>query len=110
VDKWNIVIARGATYTQSITVTGVANIASATLWRVRIAMTDGTVVSATTANGMIAAGTSASNKVLTLTPTTTNAMPLGNGRFDFDVEWSSGTTIARYVSNGNVQVNPAAEE
>lgn len=109
-DKWNIVIARGATYTQSITVDGVANIASATLWRVRIAMTDGTIVTATTSNGMIGAGTGANNKVLTLTPTTTNSMPLGNGRFDFDVEWASGATVARYVSNGNVQVNPAAEQ
>ena len=109
-DKWNIVIARGANYTQSITVTGVANIASATLWRVRIAMTDGTILTATTANGMIEPGTGANNKVLALDPATTAAMPLGNGRFDFDVEWSLGATIVRYVSNGNVQVNPAAEE
>jgi hypothetical protein len=108
-DKWNIVIQKGATYQQSITVDGVADIASATLWRVRIATpVNGVIVEATTSNGMIVAGTAANNKVLTLTPTTTGALPLGNGTFDFEVEWSSGTIIRRYVSNGLVQVNPKA--
>jgi hypothetical protein len=105
-DKWNIVIARGATYQQTITVTGVADIASATLWRITMAMpNEPPFVIATTANGKMTAGSSASQKILGLPAAETEVYPLGNGRFDFDIEWTGGI-VRRYISNGTVQVNP----
>jgi len=105
-DKWNIVIARGATYQQTITVSGVADIATATLWRITCAMPNqAPFVIATTSNGKMIAGASASQKILILPAAETESYPLGNGRFDFDIEWTGGI-IRRYVSGGMVQVNP----
>ena len=109
-DQWRIIMARGATYQQVITVTGIADIATATLWRVRIAnSTAGVIVDATTANGMITAGAASNIKTLTISSTTTSTLPMGNARFDFEVTLSSGV-VRRLISNGSAQVNPKADE
>jgi len=106
VDKWNLVFAKGANYTQTITVTGVANIATATEWRVRCAFPDESAfLVATSNNGMLIAGTSSSQKILTVTAATTSGFALGNARFDFEVEFPDGT-VSRYISNGLCQINP----
>ena len=106
IDKWNIVFAKGANYTQTITVSGVANIATASAWRIRCAFpNEAAFLTATTANGMIVAGNSSAQKILTVPAATTALFDLGNARFDFEVEFPDGT-ISRYLSNGLVQVNP----
>lgn len=106
VDKWNIVFAQGATYTQTITISGVANIATATEWRIRCAFPNAAAfLLATTENGMIVPGTSAAQKILTVPAATTATFDLGNARFDFEVEFPDGT-ISRYISNGLCQINP----
>jgi hypothetical protein len=38
---------------------------------------------------------------------TTTTMPLGNGRYDFDILWAGGV-VRRYIANGYLQVNPKA--
>lgn len=105
-DRWNIVFARGATYQQTINVAGVADIAAATLWRVRCAMPNDTpFLEATTANGMLQAGATTSQKIMSIPAATTATFPLGNGRFDFEIEWAGGI-VRRYVSGSLAQVNP----
>ena len=109
-DQWRIIMARGATYQQVITVTGIADIATATLWRVRIAnATTGVIVDATTANGMITAGSASNIKTLIISSSTTSSLPMGNARFDFEITLASGI-IQRVISNGIAQVNPKADE
>lgn len=106
IDKWNIVFAKGANYTQTITVEGVANIATATEWRIRCAFVDQpTFLLATTNNGMMIAGATTNQKILVVPAATTANFVLGNARFDFEVVFPGGV-ISRYVSNGLCQINP----
>jgi len=108
-DRWNLVFQQGATYEQRITLTGVADIATATLWRVRVAQPNAAAfLTATTANGMIVDTSPPATgvKVLVVPAATTATFPIGNARFDFEVEWSAGTVVERYYSNGDAQVNP----
>lgn len=105
-DRWNIVIAQGATYESTITITGVADIASATDWRLTAAFPNQSpFLIATITNGLFVAGTSVNQKVLRIPAATTATYETGNGKFDFEVVW--GSIVRRYQSNGLVQVNPA---
>jgi hypothetical protein len=107
-DRWNINFFQGATYQQTITVTGVADIATATEWRVNCAFPGSTpFLTATIANGMIVAGATTNQKIMVIPAATTALFDLGNARFDFEIEWTGGV-IRRYVANGFAQVNPAA--
>jgi hypothetical protein len=108
-DKWNIIFNVGATYEQEITITGVNDIATATLWRVSCSFPDtAPFVVATTSNGMIVAGAAPNIKTMIVSAATTATFPIGNARFDFEIEWNSGTIVRRYYANGSVQINPAA--
>ena len=62
-------------------------------------------VEATTANGMLQAGATTSQKIMSIPAATTATFPLGNGRFDFEIEWAGGI-VRRYVSGSLAQVNP----
>lgn len=107
-DRWNIIFAQGATYEQTITMDGVSDIATATLWRLSFAMSnDAPFLTATTANGYLVPTGSANERKILIPASITDAMPLGNGRFDFEIEWA-GPIVRRYVSNGYCQVNPPA--
>ncbi len=106
---WNIIIERGATYEQTITLTGVTDIASATEWKIRFAQSDGAAfLTASIANGMISdvSPPVVGKKKVVIPAATTATLPIGNARFDFEVEWSGGTLVRRYVSGGDAQVNP----
>jgi hypothetical protein len=107
---WNIIFSQGATYQQDITLTGVSDIASATEWRVRCAMpSEAPFLVATTANGMLVPTANANRKTLSVPAALTADMPLGNGRFDFEVEWAGGI-VRRYYPNGSLQVVPQVGE
>ena len=105
---WNITLQVGSQFTQSITITGVADIATASAWSVAIGVPGSTpVLIASTGNGMIVAGTGASNKVLTIPYTTTATLIPGNYRFDFDISWTSPTVkTIRYYALGQCLVQP----
>ncbi len=106
---WNIIMARGATYEETITLTGVTDISSATEWKVRFAQSDGAAfLTASIANNMIVdvSPPVVGKKLLRIPAATTATLPIGNARFDFEVEWSGGTTVRRYVSGADAQVNP----
>ena len=106
-DRWTIVFEQGATYTQVITIDGVADIASATDWELVCADSDGVVyVTASITNGRIT-GSDPASKTVTIPASVTSGMPLGNGRFDFNVKFAGGV-VRRYYSLGLAQVNPAA--
>lgn len=108
--QWRIIIPRGATFDQTITITGQSDIASATAWRFVFAMPNtAPFLTATTANGLIVATNQTNSKRLVLPPSTTQTLPLGNGRFDFEVEWAGGV-IRRYASGLQMQVIPATGE
>lgn len=108
--NWNIIFRRGATYGQTITVTGVNDIASALIWRVRCATgNNAPFLEATIANGMITGGNGSNQKILTVPAATTAGFPLGNGWFDFELEWANGK-IQRLVGNGNCEVLPEVGE
>jgi hypothetical protein len=107
-DKWQLVFLKGATYEQRITLTGVSDIASATEWRVRVAQPNTTAfLTATIANGMIVDATPPTTgvKILRVPAATTATFPIGNARFDFEVDWTGGV-VRRYYENGEAQVNP----
>lgn len=105
-DKWNIIFSRGATYQVTLTISGVADIALATEWRLVCSLPDqAAFLTATTANGMFVAGATAAQKILVVPAATTSTMDLGNGRYDFEVDWPGGV-VRRYISNGYVQINP----
>jgi hypothetical protein len=104
--QWNIIFARGASYSQTITVAGVTDIATATGWTVRCAMpNESPFLTATTANGLLVSTSNANSKVLSIPAATTALMPLGNGRFDFEITWAGGD-VRRYVANSLCQVVP----
>lgn len=105
-DRWNIIFNRGATYQQTITLAGVADIATATDWVVRCAMPDSApFVTATIENGMMIPTEDANSYVMQVSAADTLEFPLGNGRFDFEV-WFPGDIVRRYVAGAFVQVNP----
>lgn len=109
-DRWNIIIAQGATYESTITITGVSDIASATEWRLIASFPNQEpFLTATTNNGLIVAGTAVNSKVLRIPAATTATYATGNGKFDFEVLWSGGI-VRRYQSNGFLQVNPAVDQ
>ena len=109
-DKWNIIFRRGATYGQTITVTGVDDIANATVWRIRCAVADAApFLEATIANGMISGGNSSNQKIVTIPAATTATFPTGNARFDFELEWANGK-VQRLVGNGDCEVLPETGE
>ena len=104
--KWNIIISQGATYQVTLTVSGVSDIGLATQWRLVCSMPDQVAfLTATTANGLFVPGTSAAQKIIAIPAATTATMPLGNGRYDFEILWPGGV-VRRYISNGYLQVNP----
>ena len=106
--NWNIIIAREATYQVTITMSGVSDIALATEWRLTCSMPDQAaflVASSTGVSPMFLPGTSSAQKILAIPAATTATMPLGNGRYDFDILWTGGV-VRRYISNGYLQVNP----
>lgn len=106
--SWPINILKGATYEATITMVGVADIASATLWRVRAVDEAGnSIFNATTANGMLVAGATAAEKRLVLAAADTAALQVEAGNYDLEVEWSGGV-VRRYIARGVVQVIPKA--
>jgi hypothetical protein len=108
--KWNIIFAKGRTYQQTITLDGVADIASATGWSVHCAMpNEATFLEATTANGLLIAGATSNEKVMVIPAATTANFETGNGRFDFFVEWSGGVKRPYYLGGG-LQVLPYVGE
>jgi hypothetical protein len=109
-DQWNVIFNKGATYQTTITMTGVADIATATAWRMIFAFPDqAPFLTASTTNGLITAGATSAQKIVTIPAATTALFDTGNGRFDFEIEWAGGL-IRRYVAGGNMQVNPATGE
>jgi len=103
---WNIIISRGATYQATITVAGVSDIGLATEWRLTCSMPNQPAfLIATTTNGLFVPGTSSAQKILAIPSQDTATMPLGNGRYDFDILWTGGV-VRRYIANGYMQVNP----
>ncbi len=104
--KWVIKIQRGATYRSTVTVTGIADISTASLWRIRIGRPDGVnILTATTANGMIVAGASANQKIIVIPAETTASLIAGQYLFDFDIEWTTGTVrVERLYSLGECAI------
>lgn len=107
-DKWQLLILKGATYEQQIAMSGVPDIATATEWTVRVAQPDAAAfLTATITNGMIidlvppVTGT----KLLRVPAATTATFPVGNARFDFEITFPGGI-IRRFYENGEAQVNP----
>lgn len=105
-DRWNIVFNRGATYQTTITLDGVADIATATDWVVRCAMPDSEpFVTVNIGNGGMIATAEPNAYIMQIQAADTADFPLGNGRFDFEV-WFPENIVRRYVSGALVQVNP----
>lgn len=107
--KWSIIIPQGATFEQTITIAGVSDIGTATLWRLiaRLAGADSELFEATTDNGLLLAGDTSAQKRLVLPAADTLLYTTGNGLFDFEVEWAGGI-VRRYYSAGQLQVNAKA--
>jgi hypothetical protein len=99
VNKWIINIQKGASYIQTITVSGIADISAATNWRIVIGNPGGTsILEASVTNGLITSVTgNPAQKVLSLPPTVTSQLEVGNYRFDFDVVWGSSRTERLYA-------------
>ncbi len=105
VNKWTINIQKGASYTQSITVNGIADISSATEWRIVIGNPGGdSILEASTLNGLITGG-GPNVRVISLPPATTQTLLPGNYRFDFDILWGS-TRTERLYALGQCIVQP----
>ena len=107
VNRWVITIQKGATYIQTITVSGIADISAAYDWRVIIGKPeDYAILEASLQNGMITSvpGNPA-QKVLTIPSTETSDLMVGNYRFDFDIVWVPGRT-ERLYSLGQCIVQP----
>lgn len=105
---WNIVLAQGATYQATITMVGVADIATATEWRLIGSMSGQAaflVASSTGVSPMLQAGINSAQKILVVPAASTAVYPLGNGRYDFEILWTGGV-VRRYISNGYLQVDP----
>jgi len=101
---WSITMQKGSQYSQTITINGVADISTATGWSVKIGVPGSApILEATTANGMIA-GLAANSKNLTISAEDTDALAVGNYRFDFDISWADKTI--RYYALGQCLVQP----
>jgi hypothetical protein len=108
--RWNIIFAKGKTYQQTITLDGVADIASATNWQIDCAFpNEAPFLQASTANGLLQAGLTNNQKIMVIPAATTALFDTGNGRFDFYIEWAGGVKRPYYIG-GNVQVLPYAGE
>lgn len=107
IQKWKLRLRQGATFRTVITVNNLADLTLNPIWRVAIGRPDGvTLVTATTTNGMIAAGASASQKILTIPAATTAAMDEGVYFFDFDIEWTGASArVERIYSLGECIVD-----
>ena len=105
-DVWKIEFAKGYSYEDTITITGVADIATATGWFLSCAMpNEAPFLAASTANGLLIAGASSNQKLVRIPAATTANFPVGNGRFDFWIEWAGGRKIPYYLG-GPVTVQP----
>jgi hypothetical protein len=108
--RWNIIFAKGKTYQQTITLTGVADIATATEWRIDCAFpNEAPFLSASIANGYMLPGNASNQKIMVIPASVTDLFSTGNGRFDFWIEWSGGIKRPYYIG-GQVQVLPYAGE
>lgn len=108
--RWTIIFAKGQTYQQTITLTGVADIASATGWSVVCAMpNEAAFLTATTANGLLTAGATTAEKIMVIPAATTATFDGGNGKFDFYIEWAGGVKRPYYLG-GALQVLPYVGE
>ena len=109
-DRWNVIFNKGSTFETTITMSGVPDIDDAIDWRLICAFPgQAPFLIASIDNGMITAGATANQKIVTVPATTTALFDTGNGQFDFEIEWDDDYII-RYVSGGNMQVNPATGE
>lgn len=108
-DRWNINFIRGKTYQQTITVAGIADIATATAWHIDCAMPNETpFLQASTANGYLIAGATSAQKILVVPASATANYAAGNGRFTFWIEWAGG--VKRPYYTGLLTVNPDVGE
>lgn len=102
---WIISILKGATFEATITMSGVANIATATEWRLRcVDNNNSSILTASSigASPMLVSLSSNSFR-LTVPAATTAAMTVQNGFYDFEIVWADGS-IRRYISRGDMQV------
>lgn len=96
-DKWNISFIRGKTYQQTITMSGVSDIATATGWTLKFAFPNAApCLTATTANGLLVAGSTSAQKILVVPVATTLGIDAGNGEFIFSIEWTGGVSRPYY--------------
>jgi hypothetical protein len=105
IGNWTIYLLKGATYEATITMSGVADIATATEWRVRCVDEAGNAIftaSSVGASPMLVSLTTSSYR-LTIPAATTATMDVEAGYYDFEVLWTGGT-VRRYIARGNVQV------
>jgi hypothetical protein len=108
--RWNIVIAKARTYQQTITINGVADIATATRWVLECAFPNETpFLVAATDNGLMLAGAAANQKILVVPAASTELFKTGNGRFDFYIEWAGGVKRPYYIG-GSLSVIPFSGE
>ena len=104
-DKWNIELEIDRSYRQTITVSGITDIATATAWHLDAAMPNAApFLQASTSNGLMVAGATSAQKILVVPASVTATYPLGGGRFEFWIEWAGGEKRAYY--RGAVQVVP----
>lgn len=105
IGNWTIYLLKGATYEATINMTGVADIATATEWRVRCVDEAGNAIftaSSVGASPMLVSLTSSSYR-LTIPAATTSTMDIEAGYYDFEICWTGGV-VRRYIARGNVQV------
>jgi hypothetical protein len=104
---WVIYLMRGATYEATVTITGVADIATAQEWRLRC-------VNESQAEFLTASSTGASPRFvavpgqagamkLTIPASVTALIGVQTGYYDLELTWTGGI-VRRYISRGTVQV------
>jgi len=113
-DVWNINIAQGETYIDTVTVnTWPATfpaLNTATEWRLTMSQPEAApflTASSTGVSPMIVLNVAMTQGTITIPAATTTAMPLGQARFDFEIRFAGGV-VHRLVSLGNAQVNTYA--
>lgn len=108
-DRWNINFIRGKTYQQTITVAGIADIATATAWHIDFALPNETpFLQASTANGYMIAGATSAQKILVVPASATAGYSAGNARFMFWIEWAGGEKRPYYT--GQCTISPDVGE
>lgn len=108
--RWNLNFIKGRTYQTTLTITGVADIATATSWRLDAAFpNEAPFLQASTSNGLFVAGNAANQKILVIPSGTTALWAMGNGRFDFWIEWAGGVKRP-YYTNGSMSVTSPVGE